>query len=126
MVRLCTSLRAARRRSKTRLNVTARVAKSLRKWLDEVMLGLSLINSVSVTADLTSKDSILQLVKEIEQKEPNGIQLLVNNAGVAKEKQTTAFSSQGEPDWQSASAISEHLLKATPESWHRALTLLAD
>jgi hypothetical protein len=41
----------------------------------------------------------------------------VNNAGVAKEKAHTAYSTQGEPDMKSAEAISEHLLKSTHESW---------
>lgn len=38
--------------------------------------------------DVSSKDECIRLAKEMEQKEPNGIQLLVNNAGVARDKNT--------------------------------------
>jgi hypothetical protein len=41
----------------------------------------------------------------------------VNNAGVAKEKSTTAFSAAGEPNYESTESISEHLLKSTHDSW---------
>ena len=34
-----------------------------------------------IAADVTSKDSIKTLVKEVSSKAPEGIQLLVNNAG---------------------------------------------
>jgi NAD(P)-dependent dehydrogenase (short-subunit alcohol dehydrogenase family) len=66
---------------------------------------------------VTSREDVLQLAKEVGEKEQGGIHVLVNNAGVAKEKDKTAFSSQGEPDFTSAEAISEHLLKSTHEAW---------
>ncbi|TFY68408.1 hypothetical protein EVJ58_g1038 [Rhodofomes roseus] len=70
-----------------------------------------------ISADITKRDDVLRLAKKVQELEPEGIQLLVNNAGVAKEKATTAYSKQGEPDMHDANAIAEHLLKATHESW---------
>lgn len=66
--------------------------------------------------DITSKDEVKRLATEIGKKEAKGIHLLVNNAGVAKEKQTTSYNAE-KPDFSSAESISEHLWKATPESW---------
>lgn len=43
-----------------------------------------------LVGDVSSKEGALQLAKEIEQKEPHGIQLLVNNAGIARD--STKFS----------------------------------
>ena len=45
-----------------------------------------------------------------------GIQLLVNNAGVARDD-NTKFSSAGQPDMKSAQAISDHFWKSPAESW---------
>jgi NAD(P)-dependent dehydrogenase (short-subunit alcohol dehydrogenase family) len=50
------------------------------------------------------------------QKEPNGIQLLVNNAGIARDD-STKFSTNGQPDMEDAQAISDHFLKSQPENW---------
>ncbi|EHL00601.1 putative Rhamnolipids biosynthesis 3-oxoacyl-[acyl-carrier-protein] reductase [Glarea lozoyensis 74030] len=66
-------------------------------------------------ADISNKDDILKMVKEVEGKEPNGIHLLVNNAGIAADDNTKY--SNGEPDFKSAKSISEHLWKSDPESW---------
>jgi len=41
-----------------------------------------------LAGDISNKDDIQRLVKEIEQKEPKGIQLLVNNAGIARDENT--------------------------------------
>jgi len=60
---------------------------------------------------------VLRLAKKVQELESNGIQLLVNNAGVAKEKSTTSYSKQGEPNLRDANAIAEHLLESTHESW---------
>lgn len=49
-------------------------------------------------------------------KEPSGIHLLVNNAGIARDD-ATKFSTNGEPDLTSAEAISAHFLKSSPDSW---------
>jgi NADP-dependent 3-hydroxy acid dehydrogenase YdfG len=47
---------------------------------------------VPIPADITDQPSLKKLSEEIGKNEPNGIHLLVNNAGVAKGKKTTSFS----------------------------------
>ena len=66
-------------------------------------------------ADVTSKDDIQKLVSQVSQSEPKGIQLLVNNAGIARDDATKYANSK--PDLKDAKAISEHLWKVGPESW---------
>jgi NAD(P)-dependent dehydrogenase (short-subunit alcohol dehydrogenase family) len=66
--------------------------------------------------DVSSKDEAIRLAKEIGQKEPEGIHLLVNNAGIARDDETK-FSSVGEPDMSDAQAISDHFLSTKPEQW---------
>ncbi|KAF9770213.1 hypothetical protein IL306_012269 [Fusarium sp. DS 682] len=66
--------------------------------------------------DVSQKDEAIRLAKEISEKEPNGIHLLVNNADIAEDG-NTKFSSAGEPDTSDAKAISEHFLKTEPEQW---------
>ena len=41
-----------------------------------------------LAGDISNKSDIERLVKEIESKEPKGIQLLVNNAGIARDENT--------------------------------------
>lgn len=65
---------------------------------------------------VSDKADIKRLYDEISAKEPKGIQLLVNNAGIARDD-ATKFSTAGEPNWEDASSISEHFLKSPPESW---------
>ncbi|GAB7356733.1 hypothetical protein MBLNU459_g7639t1 [Dothideomycetes sp. NU459] len=67
-------------------------------------------------ADVSDKKDVLRIAKELESKEPKGIQLLVNNAGIARD-QNTGFAKNGEPDMSSAKAISEHFLKSEMENW---------
>lgn len=43
---------------------------------------------IPVVADVSDKDDIKRLYDEISQKEPKGIQLLVNNAGIARDDNT--------------------------------------
>lgn len=52
----------------------------------------------SLPGDITQKDEILRLVKEVETKEPGGIQLLVNNAGIARDDNTEY--SNGAPNFE--------------------------
>ncbi|KAF5603391.1 NAD(P)H-dependent oxidoreductase [Fusarium pseudocircinatum] len=66
--------------------------------------------------DVSEKDEAVRLAEEVSKKEPNGIHLLVNNAGIA-EDDNTKFSSVGEPDTNDAKALSEHFLKTEPEQW---------
>jgi NAD(P)-dependent dehydrogenase (short-subunit alcohol dehydrogenase family) len=65
---------------------------------------------------VSDKADIKRLYDEISAKEPKGIQLLVNNAGIARDD-ATKFSTAGEPNWDDASSISAHFLKSAPESW---------
>lgn len=71
---------------------------------------------IPMRCDVTSKDEIHLLASEIGAKEPSGIHLLVNNAGVAKEKGTTTFDGK-EVDFSSAESLAEHLWQAKPEQW---------
>ncbi|KAF5703421.1 NAD(P)H-dependent oxidoreductase [Fusarium mundagurra] len=66
--------------------------------------------------DVSEKDEAVRLAEEVGKKEPNGIHLLVNNAGIA-EDDNTKFSSAGEPDMSDAKALSEHFLKTEPQQW---------
>ncbi|KAI1069312.1 hypothetical protein LB507_008563 [Fusarium sp. FIESC RH6] len=70
--------------------------------------------------DVSSKDEAIRLAKEVGEKEPKGIHLLVNNAGIARDDETK-FSSVGEPDMTDAQAISDHFLKTKPEQWAETL-----
>ncbi|KAF5535773.1 NAD(P)H-dependent oxidoreductase [Fusarium napiforme] len=66
--------------------------------------------------DVSERDEAIRLAEEVGKKEPNGIHLLVNNAGIA-EDDNTKFSSAGEPDMSDAKALSEHFLKTEPQQW---------
>lgn len=70
----------------------------------------------ALPGDISSKDEVIRLAKEVESKEPEGIQLLVNNAGIAKDDETR-FLTNGQPDMKDAKAISEHFLKTEEEQW---------
>jgi NAD(P)-dependent dehydrogenase (short-subunit alcohol dehydrogenase family) len=70
---------------------------------------------IPMTADITDNASIQSLVSEISKKEEKGVHLLVNNAGVAEEGDTTCF--KGNVDFKSAESIHKHLSRATRESW---------
>ncbi|KAM0351740.1 hypothetical protein ACHAPU_002252 [Fusarium lateritium] len=70
--------------------------------------------------DVSQKDEAIRLAEEVSKKEPNGIHLLVNNAGIARDD-NTKFSSVGEPDLTDAKAISDHFLNTKPEQWAETL-----
>ncbi|ENH62334.1 Rhamnolipids biosynthesis 3-oxoacyl-[acyl-carrier-protein] reductase [Fusarium oxysporum f. sp. cubense race 1] len=69
-----------------------------------------------LSGDVSERDEAIRLAEEVGNKEPNGIHLLVNNAGIA-EDDNTKFSSAGEPDTSDAKALSEHFLKTEPQQW---------
>ncbi|KAF2119791.1 short chain dehydrogenase/reductase [Lophiotrema nucula] len=75
---------------------------------------------VSLQGDVSSKEDVQRLYDEVSEKEPKGIQLLVNNAGIALDD-ATRFSKNPEPDWTNAQAISDHFYKLEPESWANTL-----
>ncbi|KJZ75324.1 hypothetical protein HIM_05250 [Hirsutella minnesotensis 3608] len=70
-------------------------------------------------ADISVKEEVVRLAAQIAALEPNGIQLLVNNAGIALDH-ATRFAENGQPCMSSAQAISEHFLKSTPNDWTRS------
>ena len=42
----------------------------------------------ALPGDVSSKEDCVRLAKEMEQKEPKGIHLLVNNSGIARDSNT--------------------------------------
>lgn len=71
---------------------------------------------VAITGDVSKKDECIRLAKEIGEKESNGIHLLVNNAGVARDDNTKL--SNNPPDsWEDAEALSKHMLESDPAAW---------
>jgi len=71
---------------------------------------------IPLQGDVSEKDDVKRLYDELRQKEPKGIQLLVNNAGIARDE-NTKFSSAGQPNMEDPQAISDHFLKSQPENW---------
>ncbi|KAF3762249.1 NAD(P)-binding protein [Cryphonectria parasitica EP155] len=69
-----------------------------------------------LAGDISSKDETIRLAREMEDREPGGINLLVNNAGIARDDETK-FSKNGEPDMKDAKAISEHFLQTKEQQW---------
>ncbi|KAK4545649.1 hypothetical protein LTR36_002602 [Oleoguttula mirabilis] len=70
----------------------------------------------ALPGDVSSKEGCIQLAKTMGEKEPKGIHLLVNNAGIARDE-NTKFSSNGQPDFTSAEAVSKHFLKSEEQQW---------
>ncbi|KAI5369414.1 Putative short-chain dehydrogenase/reductase SDR, NAD(P)-binding domain superfamily [Septoria linicola] len=70
-----------------------------------------------IVGDVGHKDGALQLAKQISEKEPQGIQLLVNNAGIARDDNTKFSSNDGPPDTSSAEAISKYFLRSEEQQW---------
>lgn len=71
---------------------------------------------IALSGDITKKDECIRLAEEVANQEPNGITALVNNAGVARDK-NTGFTKNGQPEMTDAQAISKHLLHSEPEHW---------
>ncbi|KAK3675517.1 hypothetical protein LTR78_004600 [Recurvomyces mirabilis] len=70
----------------------------------------------ALPGDVSSKEGAIQLAKDVQEKEPRGIHLLVNNAGIARDD-NTKFSVNGQPDMSDAEAISQHFLKSEEQQW---------
>ena len=94
--------------------VTGRREEALNKVVEKYNTGPGKI--VALPADISDKNDVKRLAKELASKEPKGIHLLVNNAGIAKDD-NTRFSKAGKPDFSSAQAISEHFMQSEPEQW---------
>ncbi|KAL8647444.1 MAG: hypothetical protein Q9210_005559 [Variospora velana] len=71
---------------------------------------------IALPGDISKKDDVKRLADEVAAKESNGIHLLVNNAGIARDD-NTRFSKAGKPDSTSAQSVSEHLMLSEPEQW---------
>jgi len=71
---------------------------------------------ISLPGDITSKDDIKAMANEVAKKEPNGVHLLVNNAGIATD-QNTRFSNAEKPDFKDGQSISDYLWKSDPAHW---------
>jgi NAD(P)-dependent dehydrogenase (short-subunit alcohol dehydrogenase family) len=70
----------------------------------------------ALPGDVSTKAGAIQLAKDVEDKESNGIHLLVNNAGIARDD-NTKFSTNGRPEMGDAEAISRHFLKSEDAQW---------
>ncbi|KAL8713661.1 MAG: hypothetical protein Q9220_002187 [cf. Caloplaca sp. 1 TL-2023] len=75
----------------------------------------------NITTDISQKDEIKKLVDKVSREEPKGIQLLINNAGIARDY-ATEFAGNPAPDFQDAVAVSEHFWKSDPRSWQQNFT----
>lgn len=74
---------------------------------------------IPLVYDISDKSQVLKLATHVAASEPNGIQLLINNAGVTWDV-NTEFEGNGTPDFTSADAISEHFLRSEPEAWTKS------
>jgi len=95
------------------------VVVQARLFLSRQMSGRQTVSNYLHGLGLTlpsEKDDVKRLYEEMCQKEPKGIQILVNNAGIARDD-NTKFSANGQPNMEDAQAISDHFLKSQPENW---------
>lgn len=66
--------------------ITSRRQETLEATVKQYNTGPGSLHALP--GDVSSKDDCIRLAKELEQKEPNGIHLLVNNSGIARDKNT--------------------------------------
>lgn len=66
--------------------ITGRRAEVLESTVEQYNKGPGSLHALP--GDVSEKEDVLRLAKEMSQKEPEGIQLLVNNAGVARDDNT--------------------------------------
>lgn len=95
--------------------ITSRREEVLNKAVETYNTGPGSLHAL--VGDVSTKQGIHQLVQKISQKEPQGIQLLVNNAGIARDDNTKFSSNDGPPDTSSAEAISEYFLRSEENQW---------
>lgn len=67
--------------------ITGRRAEVLENTIKQHSFGPGSL--IALPGDVSDKHDVLRLAKEIEEKEPEGIQLLVNNAGIARDDNTS-------------------------------------
>lgn len=88
--------------------ITGRREEALDKVVEQYSTGPGKI--IALPGNITKKEECLRLASEVSNKESNGIHLLVNNAGIARDDPTKYSNSQ--PDFKSATSVSEHMLKS--------------
>ncbi|KAL8842740.1 MAG: hypothetical protein Q9170_000396 [Blastenia crenularia] len=94
--------------------ITGRREEALKSVVEQYNTGPGKI--ISLPGDISKKEDVVRLADVVASKESNGIHLLVNNAGIARDD-NTRFSKNGKPDSKSAQSISEHLMSSEPEHW---------
>lgn len=98
----------------SKVYITGRREDALKSVVEQYNTGPGKI--VALPGDISSKDDVKRLADEVAKQESNGIHLLVNNAGIARDD-NTRFSKAGKPDFSSAQSISEHMMQSEPEQW---------
>ncbi|KAK5047446.1 hypothetical protein LTR84_006542 [Exophiala bonariae] len=96
--------------------ITGRRQEALDKVVEQYGNDTGSGKIIALPGDGSKKEECVRLAKEVASKESNGIHLLVNNAGIARDD-NTKFSAAGKPDFSSAESISQHMLKSEPQSW---------
>jgi len=93
--------------------ITGRREEALKKVVELYSTGPGRI--IALPGDISQKEDLKRLASELASKESQGIHLLVNNAGIARDDAIKY--SGGKPDFSSAQSISDHFWKSDPESW---------
>jgi len=73
---------------------------------------------VAIPCDITDKEQVSSLAQHLEKIEPDGINLLVNNAGIVPESDTLTT---GPEDRSDSEMVKEWLWKSTPDLWHQTM-----
>lgn len=97
-----------------RVYITGRREEKIDNAIEKYNVGEGKLKAL--VGDVSSKADCIRMAKELEQQEMRGINLLVNNAGIARDD-NTKFSSNGKPDMTDASAISNHFLQSEEQQW---------
>ncbi|KAL9600870.1 MAG: hypothetical protein Q9219_002912 [cf. Caloplaca sp. 3 TL-2023] len=94
--------------------ITGRREEALKSVVEQYNTGPGKI--IALPGDISQKDEVKRLADKVAAEEPNGIHLLVNNAGIARDD-NTRFDRHGKPDSTSAKSISDHLMSSEMEHW---------
>jgi len=76
---------------------------------------------IPIVGDVSTKEGVMKLVDEFKKHE-SVLHTLCNNAGIAKDKETTLFSTNESLDFKSAESVSEHLLRSNFDNWSETFT----
>lgn len=79
---------------------------------------------VPVQGDISIPEECMCLAKKIEEMQPGGINLLVNNAGIARD-QNTKLCNHEPKDWTNANDVSQHMLASDPNAWKETFQMNA-